>query len=243
MSANKSEAIKYNPTDISVDREKAHEIRFKKNEFTLESKGFAVDPQVATHLGLAEAKSKEDRRLFDAEVLKYVQKIKDDAYAEAFRLGKEEGIKVAKEEVLEQERSKIVEALKSLFILTENINNFRQKMYEANETEIIRFCYYIAQKIVGNEITNNKDVVLNFIKKIIPEEETCLIRIHPKDNEFIKTHIQLIEKDIDLSAVRFEPDDSLKEGDVLVETENGILDGTLATRLEKVKKAIEQTDS
>lgn len=240
---NKNEAVKYNPTDLSEEKERAKESRFIKNDLSMERSGFSIDPQVATHIGLTEAKNKEERRQFDAEVLKYVQKIKDDAYEEAFKIGKEEGIKVAKEEALAAAKHEISESLESLLHLVESLNNQRQKMYEANEAEIVRFCYYVAKKILLHEVSQNKEYVVQFIKKVIPEDEPCLIRVSPKDHAFIKNHLNLLEKDIDMSNIRFEPDTSFQDGDVVVETENGILDGSISTRFEKLKNALEQTES
>jgi flagellar biosynthesis/type III secretory pathway protein FliH len=235
-------AASYIPSDLSVEKEKAKETRFDQKDFALDQKGFLIDPQVASHIGLTAAKGREEKRQFDTEVLKYVQKIKDDAYSEAFKKGELEGITVAKAEALESAAADIKKRLDSLMQIMDSIDNQRKKMYEVNEAEIIRFCYYIAEKIVLQEVTHNKEYIIDFIKKVIPDDEACVIRLNRLDYDFVQTHQQLIAKEFNLSTIKFEVEESFQEGDVVVETANGILDGSLSSRLEKLKKALEQLD-
>lgn len=250
-SFNKNTAVTYVPVDLSgpvqkeaTERkfEKTLETNFEKSGFFTDTIDFKIDPQVATQMGLSAARSKEGKRVFDAEVLKFVQSIKDDAYTEAYKLGREEGIKVAKAEALITARDEINSKLTSIVKMIQSLENFRQKMYSENEVEIVRFCYFIAEKIILKEVKQNKDYVLEIIKKMIPADETSEIRLSAADHAFIQSHIQTLEKDLNAQAIKFEVDEALKEGDVIVETQNGILDGTLKTRLEKLKRAIEQME-
>lgn len=236
-------ATNYTPLDIAVDNQlRTKENHFSKSEFFLDSVNFTIDPQVATQMGLTNARNKEDKRLFDAEVLKFVQTIKDDAYAEAYKLGREEGVKVAKAEALIEAEGEIKNKLQAMVEMTQGLDNYRQKMYALNETEIVRFCYFLAEKILLKEVKANKEYVAEIIKKMIPDDEPCEIRLSTPDHTFIQTHMHLLEKELNMQAVKFIADDTLKDGDVIVETKNGILDGTLQTRLQKLKHSIEQME-
>lgn len=242
-SSNKGEVTDYTPQDISVEKtvKKAGSV-FEKNNFFLNNSDFEIDPQVATHMGLFEARTREEKRVFDTEVFKFVQSIKDDAYAEAYKLGQEEGIAVAKKEALEHAQSEIVVQLENLVNIIKSLDKYRERMYIQNEAEIIRFSYHIAEKIIFNEVKTNKESVAAIIKKMIPEEQSCVVCLSPKDMEFMQRHLHLIDKDVDLGLIKLESDENLREGDVILETPNGTLDGTLASRLEKIKNAIEQLE-
>lgn len=238
-----AEATNYTPLDIAADHQlRTKENHFSKSEFFLDSVDFKIDPQVATQMGLTNARNKEEKRLFDNEVFKFVQTIKDDAYAEAYKLGREEGIKVARAEALIEAEAEIKQKLQSMVEMTQGLDNYRQKMYQQNETEIVRFCYFIAEKILLKEVKANKEYVAEIIKKMIPDDEACEVRLSAPDHAFIQTHMHLLEKDLNMQAIKFVADENLKDGDVIVETQNGILDGTLQTRLEKLKHSIEQME-
>ncbi|MCC6137126.1 MAG: hypothetical protein IT287_00715 [Bdellovibrionaceae bacterium] len=239
----KGTATAYTPVDLAVERQKEKEdTQFEISKFFLDTAEFKIDPQVANQMGLTFARNKEEKRVFDAEVLKFVQSIKDDAYTVAYNEGREEGIKIAKIEALALAKAEIQNKLVSLLEMTQSLDNHRQKMYEENETEIVRFCYFLAHKILLKEVKVNKEYILEIIKKMIPSDESCTIRLNTNDHAFIQTHLNLLEKDFNMQAIKFEVDDNLQEGDVIAETQNGILDGTLNTRLEKLKKSLEQME-
>jgi len=242
-SSNKEDVTAYAPQDISSEKSvKRTGGVFEKNNFFLNNSEFEIDPQVATHMGLFEARTKEEKRVFDAEVFKFVQKIKDDAYNEAYKLGQEQGIAVARQEALDQAKTEITDQLKNLVTIIQALDKYRQRMYVQNEAEIVRFSFYVAEKIVLNEVKMNKDSVVAIVKKMIPEEQSCVVCLSPKDIDFIHEHMDMIGKDIDLTLIKFERDENLKEGDVILETPNGTLDGTLNSRLEKLKNALEQLE-
>ncbi len=242
-SSNRNESAKsYSPQDISKEIVVSQGTPFETNKFLLNNSEFQIDPQVATHMGLFAARSKEEKRLFDAEVLKFVQAIKDDAYSEAYEQGRAEGIKVAKEEALAQAKEEIHARLVALTQTVTSLDKYRERMYEQNEEEIIRFCYLLAEKILLKEVQHNKEYILSIIKKMVPEEQSCIVYLCSTDLEFVQTHLELLDKDIDLKNIRLEKDENLKDGDVILETPNGTLDGTLHTRLEKLKVALEQLE-
>lgn len=242
-SFNKGTATVYKPEDLAVARQKEKEdTHFEISKFFLDTAEFKIDPQVANQMGLTFARNKEEKRAFDAEVLKFVQTIKDDAYSEAFKEGRAEGVKVAKIEAFAAAKVEIQNNLASLLKMVQGLDNHRQKMYEENETEIVRFCYFLAEKILLKEVKVNKEYVIEIIKKMTPSDEPCVIRLSANDHAFIQTHLDTSQNDFDMQTIKFEIEDSLKDGDVIVETQNGILDGTLSTRLKKLKNAIEQLE-
>lgn len=242
-SFSKFNATEYKPADLTFEhKQNVTKAEFEKSGHFSDNNDFKIDPQVANQMGLSDARSRETKRVFDAEVLKYVQSIKDDAYKEAYKLGREDGVQKAKEEALSLAQEEIRNSLKSLTNLLQSLDNHRQKMYADNEAEIVRFCYFLAEKIIFKEVQQNKEYVAEIIKKMVPSEETSSVRISKADYAFIESHKDLLDADLNLEAVKFEEDENLIDGDVIVDTENGTLDGKLSTRLDKLKRAIEQLE-
>lgn len=241
LSSNNS-ATTYNPGDLSLDVQKVVDTHFQQNQFLMDSAEFQIDPQVAIHMGLSNAKSKEEKRLFDAEVFKFVQKIKDDAYEQAYKQGREEGLLAAKEEALSLSKEEIQKKIQSLTETIKSLNNSRLKMYEENEVEIVRFCYLLAEKILIKEMKQNKDYILEIIRKMIPSDENCTIHLCEEDHTFIQQHLHLLVDSASTQALKFAIDPRLSIGDVIVETPNGTLDGSLKMRLEKLKHSLEQLE-
>lgn len=236
-------AVSYVPLDLSVEqKENIAKTDFKKSGHFVDTVEFKMDTQVANQMGLTDARTRETKRVFDAEVLKYVQSIKDDAYNEAYNLGREEGKQEAKEEALILASNEIKASLKSLADLTESLNNYRHKMYTENEEEIVRFSYFLAEKILLKEVQNNKEYVAEIIRKMIPDDETSSVRLSKADHDFIEKHKEILGNDLNFEKVKFAVDENLVAGDVIVETQNGTLDGKLSTRLEKLKRSLDQLE-
>ena len=61
----------------------------------------------------------------------------------------------------------------------------------------------------------------------------------PKDVEIVKDKIpEMISSNYYEASVMVIPDNTIKEGGVIIETSNGIIDATIETQLEIVKQAL-----
>jgi len=186
-------------------------------------------------MGITKAKKQEEQRRFDAEVLKYVQGIKDDAYREAYELGLKNGAEEAKKEAFSQAQEEIQQAIKSFLVLSEKVQTMSQKMFSEREKDMIDLSYLIAEKIVHQALERQPELFTSIIKSVIKKYPTTLIQLSEKDYNFLKQHPS---EHIEFESLNIEPNKELKSGDVVFSNEVGILDGTVSSRLEIMKQVV-----
>ncbi len=199
---------------------------------------FELNPEISHFIGLTDAKNKEDKRRFDAEVLKYVQKIKDAAFQEAYDQGLQKGIEESKKEAFNQAKQEIGMRLRSFTELCEKINRMTKTVFEQNEKDIVDLCYLLAEKVVLRTIQREPGIVFNAFKEVLKNQAATQIQISEEDFRYFEENKAQIELDFDLSQINVEVNRDLQAGDVLFFNDLGILDGTLNSRLEMLRQIV-----
>ena len=199
---------------------------------------FELNPEISQFMGVTEAKKKEERRLFDVEVVKHVQVIKDDAYNVAYELGLQKGIEEAKKEAFNQAQSEIRENLDSVVSLCHKLKNLGQHFYEEHEQDLIHLSYLMAEKIVHQTIAKQPDMFVSVIKDVLKKYPSTMIQLSEKDFQFLTENRQKISSEIDLSTLQIEANKELSNGDVVFSNAVGILDGTLTSRMDMLKQVV-----
>jgi flagellar biosynthesis/type III secretory pathway protein FliH len=235
-----SEVTAYIPKDLNLEAEgkPVKSFDFIERQDNSGRSNFVIDSRISDHIGLTDAKNKEQQKQFDGEVLRYVQKIKDAAHQEAYEKGLQQGIEDAHAEAFAQAQKDLEEKTKSILEIIKSLTECRNKMLEVNEKEIIQFCYFMAEKIIYRELKHDPDLILNAIKTIATFKEEITVKISAADHLFIQDHLEKLAGMMNISAIRFEKDASLSVGDVIVESEQGLINGTLETRLKKMKNLL-----
>ena len=107
-------------------------------------------------------------------------------------------------------------------------------------TKVINLAIKIASKILNvkleiePEIIN--DIVKDMLDKMVDGFEKIKIKVKPNLIEYInETEIERNKPD---SNLEFIPDDSLKKGDCVIETNYGGKDGTLENKLNLIKNQL-----
>ena len=204
---------------------------------------FILNPEISHFIGLTAARSKEDKRRFDAEVLTYVQKIKDNAFQEAYEQGLQKGIEEAKKEAFNQAKQEIGIRLRSFSEISEKINQMTKLIYEQNEKDIIDLCYLMAEKIVQKTVQKEPGMIFNVFQQVLKTQAVTQIQISEEDFNYFEQNKAQIGLDLDLSQISIEINRDLQPGDVLFSNDLGILDGTLHSRLEMLRQIVTEAES
>jgi len=235
-----SKITAYTPYEINSDKTPAaQKYDFADQQSQYGAVAFEIDPSVSNSIGLADAKNKEQQKKFDGEVLKFVQKIKDGAFQEAYDKGLEEGIQAARQQAYDEAKQEIQGKIDGLVEVMKGLGELRQKMYEINEKEIVNFCYSMAQKVVFKEIEKDPTLIAEAIKHVATQKEELTLKMSPADYDFMQTHMDKLSNDMNISKIRFEKDEALQRGDLSLESEQGLVDATLDTRLKKLKQLLD----
>lgn len=229
--------IDYIPQQLEEPRSK-NVSKFISSQDVAPAGSFEVNPVVSEQIGLAEYEEANYKKKFDAEVLRYVQKIKEDAYQESYEKGLKEGVQAAKQEALEQEIGNITDLAKSLQNSLDEVESYKEQIYASNKQEIISLCYYLAEKIICSELEKNEGFVSHIVEKIVlsqDKSEQLTILLSPENHTYLLANLDSLANDLKDKRIQWKVDVNLNKGDVILQNSKGLLIGTLESRLEKIK--------
>jgi flagellar assembly protein FliH len=164
------------------------------------------------------------------------RELEEKAYAKGFARGEKAGIESGNEKI-ESVVNRINKGLSEL-------KKIRQDIYLETEQEIVKLAMAIARKIVCNEITVNKNAVVNVVKEAVKKvdgSERVKVKLSIKDFQFIKNEKPaIIDKITNIENVGFEMDESISDGGCIIETESGDIDARIEKQFQAVEEAFER---
>ncbi|MDW8003077.1 MAG: FliH/SctL family protein [Deltaproteobacteria bacterium] len=152
-----------------------------------------------------------------------IRKIFEEAYAQGERAGYETGMKKAEA---------VIKRLNNYLAIFEK---FKEEMTKRAEKLALELSFIFAEAIVLKECSTDKSSLLNMIKKALElcdKKNEVIVKVRSEDYQYLKSS---------LSSIRVEPDDTLEEPGFLIESSFGIIDGTLRTQIEELKREILRT--
>lgn len=172
------------------------------------------------------------RRIDDRNLVSRAQEeaenIKKSAFEEGYRKGMEQAN--ADMETFRNSFSEFMNAPKNVF--------------EYIAPDILEISVDIAKKIIKKEVESDPQVLVNTIvdvlKTVSKSEPKINIRVKPQAVQFIKDTLPNITYEYGIDAkVNIIADPSIEEGGCIFQTNNGIVDASIDTQLEIIKKTIE----
>lgn len=172
------------------------------------------------------------RRIDDRNLVSRAQEesenIKKSAFEEGYRLG------------LEKANSDIEHFRKEL----SNFMNAKKDVFEYIAPDILEISVDIAKTIVKKELESDPQVLINTIldvlKTVSKNESKINIRVRPQAVQFIKDTIPNITYQYGIdSKINIISDPTIDEGGCILQTNNGIVDASIDTQIEIIKKALE----
>lgn len=171
------------------------------------------------------------RRIDDRNLVSRAQEesenIKKSAYEEGYRIGLNKA-----DSDIEQLRTNI-----SCFM------NAKKDVFEYIAPDILEISVDIAKKIIKKEIELDPQIIFNTIidvlKMVSKTEPKIVIRVNPQSVQFVKDTIPDITYQYGIeSKISVVSDPSIEEGGCVLQTNNGIVDASIDTQLEIIKKAL-----
>lgn len=149
-----------------------------------------------------------------------LRKAFEEAYIQGEKAGFELGMKKA--EVL----------IARLNTYIRQIEEFKKELLERVEKVSFELAFVLAEAIVLKECDVDRGCVLRMVKKgmeLLNEKSKVVIRVRNDDAAYIKENLP------DLEVI---PDEKMVEPGFLIESEFGIIDGTLSTQLSELRKML-----
>ena len=129
----------------------------------------------------------------------------------------------------------------------EEINGERERFFREAEPELLKLAIAIAEKVIGREVSEHPDIVLDHIRKSvkrIKDKSELRIRVNPDDLQLVKEgRAELLASVDGVEKVEVTDDRRVGRGGCVIESPNGTLDGRIATQLRELERTIAKVAS
>lgn len=178
----------------------------------------------------------QEEALLDARVAKAVR----DGEAQGFQVGFERGFAEGRQE-----------GLSALQAVVETIENARRSLQEKEKQLLAQFqkdiavlAVALAEKLIARNLQEDEETTLAILNSLLPQAEgstKTVIRLPTEIYEAFHEEIRTIHssKQDSVGVVTFVADPMLSRGDVMIETDWGLIDGRLRSRWRRILEGLD----
>ncbi len=234
-----SEVTDYTFSDFegkSVREIEEHQQTIKFERQKAKESSFKIAPIVMEHRGIKDQVETEREQRFQDEVAKRVEAIRE----EAFRVGHEEGVQSGREEVFEQTRLATEEKLTTLTLMISEVLKTKEELLARQKKQIYETIRNLTKWVILRELKEDGKYIHNLLEKLILElqsKSNLLIQVDQKSFEMMPDVLEVVQKRFgELTNVRVEIDYDIEGAGVVLESDNGIINGTLKEQFKSLDK-------
>ncbi len=110
------------------------------------------------------------------------------------------------------------------------------------EREIVDFSVNIAEKIIRQQIENNQEIALPIVQDLlahVQDSTQVTVKVGEADYEDLINQVDTLQSFLNYGSLNLELDNTLKQGDCIVVSENGIVVAKIDEQFEKLKKMLQ----
>lgn len=206
----------------------------KEREYASQSM-FKISSVVKEHRGIVKQEEDDYKKRVEDEVNRRLSLIQD----EAFRKGHDEGAKAGQEQAYSESLVEYEERIKLLEEFVNGINQYKVDLCKNQRDDVFKMVKLLTKWIILREIKNDQYIV-DLFEKLILELQTktnLLVKVNAESFERMPEVLQMIEAKLGkLTNVRMEVDPDLTEVGLIIESENGIVDGSIQAQFTNLDK-------
>jgi flagellar assembly protein FliH len=216
-----------------------HERVIKSERLQAQKSGFEIAPIVREHRGINRQQDLERQRLIQEEVEKQLVRIQDQAYKEGF----EKGLKDGQEEVFAQTRAEVEQKIESLTEMIGEVLKTQHELLAAEKMAVYRTIRNLTKWVILRELKDDGEYVVRLLEKLMNElqvKSNVLIQIDSKSFEDKPDILEILQEKLgELNNIRVEVDYDIEGPGVVVESENGIINGSLKEQFYNLSRLFE----
>jgi len=199
------------------------------------SQGFSQD-----HLSTTEEFEKQFQKAALEAKLELEKQIQE-AQKKSFNKGFADGI----HEGMVRQKKEYAQTISSVMATMKELTELRQKIIEETEQDIIQLVFAIAEKVLAQEVQQNKTAVISVLKEAIrgiTVRDGMKVHLNPHDFQNITEIKEDLQTEMeDINDIFFEEDPGIKPGGVIIETLFGEFDARLNQQLQEIKSGLVTT--
>jgi flagellar assembly protein FliH len=223
----------------SLTREPVSDDQLRAERNFASKNNFKIDSIVSDSRGLSHQEQSDIEQRIQQEVNRRLEAAYQDAFNEGIERGREEGKASALAEFHEVLGQKVEEFTQVIA----QVQGQTEKVLEKNRTEVYEFIKRFTKWIVMKEI-NEKVYLEGLLEKLILElnaRKNLIIKVGRANFSEMPEVIKAVEGRIgQLSNVRVEIVPEINHPGIILESENGLIDGSIEGVFQKIDKIFEQ---
>jgi len=184
------------------------------------------------YASIIEEANEEAKRIIE-EKYDEIEKLKKIELEEAYKKGFNKGYEEAK--------TKTSDIIKEAQNIKKSLEDRKDSIYREAEEEIVKLILDSVKKIIGDEIQQNKDIIISQIKIALEKctyREKVTIKVSSEDYPNVLVKKNVIESLVEgISELEIIEDKFLKKGDCIVDTPSGEVNSSIKLQLEQLQKA------
>ncbi len=220
-------------------RSKEHQEIIKIERNNSKVSGFDISPIVRQHRGIKKQEDLERDEAIENEVRKRVAKLEEDA----FREGYEKGIAEGRDFIYQETRAQTEE---KLIVFTDMINDVlstKEEILKNQKMQLYSLVKTLTKWVTLKELKDDGQYIERLLEKLILEaghRENLLIQVDQKHFELMPEVLETVQAKLgELVNVRVETDYDIQSTGLILESQNGIINGTLNEQLKSLDKIFE----
>lgn len=177
------------------------------------------------------------------EAVKIVDQAQKEAQMDSLKAN-EEAKQKGYEEGIHQARQQYEDILNEAEFIREHAKADYQEVLAGIESDVINTVLEVAKKVIGVELSFNKEDVLYLVKQAFEKcgnKEHVVLKVSPEDYDYLVDNRDKLLSMIDsVGELEIRKDVSLKEGGCIIETPYGSIDAGVQTKFKKIEEAFRQ---
>jgi len=210
-----------------------------RGERESESKSnFTIDARVREHRGIRAQEDDDFENRVSAEVAARLEVLKKEAHEEGVSAGRSEGMEAAYKEALEKYNVKVIKLSEYL----EEVFSKQKELMENTRDDAYKVVKNLTKWVILKEV-EEKEYIHRLLDKLILEINTksnLLIKVNVEDFKDMPEVIEMVESKMGkMTNVRVEIEQDMEGRGIILESEVGVIDGTITAQLASIDKLFE----
>lgn len=237
----KSQDFEFHELDKSLDaRRKDKDDLFLKDEREKSVEGdFVISPIVKQYRGIKDQEKREREELIELEVAKRLRRLKDQAIEEGFN----EGVERGRTEAYSKLENEINTKIDTFSVMIDEVLKTHAEIVKNQKDEIYTLVRNLTKWVILRELDGDNNYLERLLERLTTELGTSSnILIQVNENEFdqMKDVLDVLQKRVTkMKNVRVEVDYEVPEKGIVVESQTGVVRGTLVEQFASLDKLFE----
>ena len=219
----------------ALTKAKATETVIRKEREYASQTHFKISSMVKEHRGIIKQEEEDYQRAVEEEIERRLKLVQEESYQAGYNAGLEKGAKEAYDEAVEVYQDKI--AVLESYI--EEVKSFQSELFKNQKEEIYRMIKLLTKWVILKEVKNDQ-YMKDLFEKLILELNTksnLLVKVNADHFEKMPEVLEIVQQRLGkLSNVRLEIEPDMKNSGIIIESDNGIIDGSLEAQFINLDK-------